>query len=91
MLFRILPLLYFRLQYFLELVNFLEGLRVPILMPLSLLLRFLLYLLFDDNIVVFKATQGRLELYGAFLGVHDRRWYQHVRVRCSVKSIILIT
>ena len=56
MLLRILPLLYFRLQYFLELVNFLEGLRVPILMPLSLLLRFLLYLLFDDNIVVFKAT-----------------------------------
>ena len=52
MLLGVLSLLYFRLEDLLQLVNFFKRFRVAFLMTLSLLLRFLLNLLLDCNVVV---------------------------------------
>ena len=77
MLLGVLALLYLRLEYLLQLVNFFQCFRVALLVPLPLLLRFLLDLLLDCNIVVFQVAQCRLKLNGTFFGVDDSRGYQH--------------
>ena len=63
MLISILALLDLSLQYFLQLLYFIEGFSIALLMPLALLLRLLLYLLLNDNIVVLQTSQSRLKLY----------------------------
>ena len=60
MLVGILALLDLSLQYFLQLLDFVKGFCIALLMPLALLLRLLLYLLLNDNIVVFQASQSGL-------------------------------
>ena len=89
-LFCILSLFDLCLQYFFELVNFIECFGIALLMTLSLLLRFLLDLLFNCDIVILKTTQGRLQLYWTLLSVSDCWWDQHARVCCRVESIKLI-
>ena len=68
MLIGILALLDLRLQYFLQLLDFIKGFGIALLMSLALLLRLLLYLLLNDDIVVLKASQSRLKLHRAFFG-----------------------
>ena len=63
MLIGILALLDLRLQYFLQLLDFIKGFGIALLMSLALLLRLLLYLLLNDDIVVLQASQSRLKLY----------------------------
>ena len=58
----VLALLNLRLEDFLELVDFVESVRVPLLVTHSLLQRLLLYLLLDCNVVIFQAFQCRLQL-----------------------------
>ncbi len=60
MLISILALLVLSLQYFLQLLDFIEGFGIALLMPLALFLRLLLYLLLNDNIVVLQASQSGL-------------------------------
>ena len=52
MLIGILALLDLCLQYFLQLLDFIKGFGIALLMSLALLLRLLLYLLLNDDIVV---------------------------------------
>ena len=59
----ILALLNLSLQYFLQLHDFVEGFCIALLVPLALLLRLLLYLLLNDNIVVLQTSQSRLKLH----------------------------
>ena len=73
----VLALLYLRLEYLLQLVNFFQCFWVALLVPLPLLLRFLLDLLLDCNIVVLQVAQCRLKLNRPFFGVDDSRGYQH--------------
>ena len=63
MLIGILALLDLCLQYFLQLLDFIEGFGIALLMSLALLLRLLLYLLLNDDIVVLQASQSRLKLH----------------------------
>lgn len=63
MLIGILALLDLRLQYFLQLLDFIKGFGIALLMSLALLLRLLLYLLLNDDIVVLQASQSRLKLH----------------------------
>ena len=63
MLIGILALLDLRLQYFLQLLDFIKGFGIALLMSLALLLCLLLYLLLNDDIVVLQASQSRLKLY----------------------------
>ena len=60
MLIGILALLDLRLQYFLQLLDFIKGFGIALLMSLALLLRLLLYLLLNDDIVVLQASQSGL-------------------------------
>ena len=60
MLIGILALLDLSLQYFLQLLDFVKGFCIALLMPLTLLLCLLLYLLLNDNIVVLQASQSGL-------------------------------
>ena len=46
-------------------------------MTLLLLLRFLLDLLLNDNVVILHVAQRRLQLDRAFFGIGYRRWDQH--------------
>lgn len=63
MLIGILALLDLCLQYFLQLLDFIKGFGIALLMSLALLLRLLLYLLLNDDIVVLQASQSRLKLH----------------------------
>lgn len=63
MLIGILALLDLRLQYFLQLLDFIKGFGIALLMSLALLLRLLLYLLLNDDIVVLQTSQSRLKLH----------------------------
>ena len=63
MLIGILALLDLRLQYFLQLLDFIKGFGIAFLMSLALLLRLLLYLLLNDDIIVLQASQSRLKLH----------------------------
>ena len=63
MLIGILALLDLRLQYFLQLLDFIKGFGIALLMSLALLLRLLLYLLLNDDIIVLQASQSRLKLH----------------------------
>ena len=60
MLIGILALLDLSLQYFLQLLDFIKGFGIALLMSQALLHRLLLYLLFNDYIVVLQASQSRL-------------------------------
>ena len=53
----VLPLLYLCLQYFFQLVNFVESFRVTILVALALLLCFLLDLLLNSHVVILQISQ----------------------------------
>ena len=77
MLLSVLALLYLRLEDLLQLMNFLQCFRVALLVPLPLLLRFLLDLLLNGDVIVFQVAQCRLKLHGTFFGVDDSRGYQH--------------
>ena len=48
-------------------MNFGQSSSIPLLMTLSLLLRFLLNLLFDRHIIIFQSSDCSFELHGAFL------------------------
>ena len=63
----VLSLLNLSLQYFLQLHDFVEGFGIALLVPLALLLRLLLYLLLNDDVVVLEAPQSGLQLHGALL------------------------
>ena len=78
MLFCVLPLLDLRFQDFFELVNFVERLRVTILVALALLLRLLLYLLLNRHVVVLEIAKRGLELHRSFFRVDDCRRDEHV-------------
>ena len=67
--FSVFTLLDLGLENFLELMYFVEGLCVARLVALPLLESLLLDLLLDGDIVIFEASQRRLQLNRPFLGV----------------------